>query len=67
MSLLGFFFACAISSATEPTPTPGLTARISGEELTLLIGTRSLSGWKPAFGVISGFTRMLEGLAISTV
>ena len=67
LSLFGFFFACAISSFTVPTPTLGLTVRMSGEELTLLIGTRSLSGWKPAFGEISGFTRMLEGLAISTV
>ena len=40
---------------------------MSGEELTLLIGTRSFSGWNPAFGVSSGFTRMLEGLAISMV
>ncbi len=46
---------------------PGLTARISGEELTLLTGIRSFSGWKPAFGESSGLTRMLDGLAIRNV
>ena len=63
-SFPGLFFASAISSCTLFTPTPGFTARISGEELTLLMGIRSFSGWKPAFGEMSGFTRIDEGLAI---
>ena len=58
LSLPGFFFACAISSCTEFTPMPGFTERMSGEELTLLMAIRSFSGWKPALGEMSGFTRI---------
>ena len=56
-----------MSSLSVLTPSAGFTATTSGEAVTLVTGTRSRSGSKPARGEMSGFTRMLEGLAISSV
>jgi hypothetical protein len=67
LSLPGFLFAWSISSRSELTPTFGFTATTSGEALTLLTGARSRSGWKSGFGLSTGLTRMLEGLAMRTV
>src|SRR5207237_10507704 len=67
LSLLGFFFAYAISSPSVLTPREGFTATTSGDDVTLVTATRSRTGSKPARGLMSGLTRMLEGLAISTV
>ena len=42
-------------------------AKSAPDGYTVLIAVRSLSGWKPALGEMSGLTRMLDGLAISIV
>jgi hypothetical protein len=65
--LPGCLRAISISSRSVFAPTPGLTATTSGEELTLVIGARSRLGSKPAFGLMMGFTRMLDGLAMRIV
>jgi len=56
-----------MSSLKLLTPTAGFTATTSGEAVTFVTGTRSRIGSKPARGEMSGLTRMLEGLAMSTV
>src|SRR5262245_39038339 len=66
-TLPGLSFKYLSKPFRSVTPTPGFTARSNGDELTLLTATRSLSGSKPAFGEISGLTRMLDGLAIRNV
>ncbi len=67
LTLPGFCFKKLIKPWRFVTPSPGFTARMSGEELTLLTGTRSFIGSKPALGMMSGFTRMLDGLAMRKV
>ena len=66
-SFPGDFFAAAINSRSVARPAPACAATTSGEAVTLLTGTRSRRGSKPGRGVMIGFTRMLDGLAISTV
>src|SRR4029078_10601369 len=67
LSFPGWRFAASISSLSVVAPSEGLTATTSGEELTLLTGTRSRLASYPSLGIKSGLTRMLDGLAISTV
>ena len=56
-----------MSSRSEFTPRLACAATTSGEEVALPTGSKSRFGSKPAFGLMIGLTRMLEGLAISMV